>query len=221
MTQNPNIIMEGSTLLQNWSVDSTPDILRSIHDNHINIAIYERDVEGLAQEIQFLLNSNVVVRATGNKVTIEEELAKHIDKEKCPLLIQDILTLLEHFSQVTNVEDFRLLLATVNTNMCRKFHTDVNDLRMLCTYSGPGTLWLTNDNIDHQAMSRNEDNEQVILDESKVQQAKTGAAIILKGAIYPYGKPEAVVHRSPTIEESGESRLLLRIDTNANLNLWS
>jgi len=55
------------------------------------------------------------------------------------------------------------------------------------------------------------------LNEKNIQQAKTGAVILLKGALYPKKGTNAIVHRSPTIEESGERRLLLRVDTNDHL----
>jgi len=128
--------------------------------------------------------------------------------------LNDIETLLSIFNRITQAQSFRLLLATINTNMCRRFHTDVNDLRMLCTYSGPGTLWLTEDNVNREALETCKDNECIVKDESKIQQAPTGSVVILKGAIYPQQGTKAIVHRSPTIEESGEKRLLLRIDTN-------
>ncbi|HAA11799.1 MAG TPA: hypothetical protein DCE41_08925, partial [Cytophagales bacterium] len=60
--------------------------------------------------------------------------------------------------------------------------------------------------------------EELVLDADSIQQAETGAVIILKGAIYPKEGTQAVLHRSPTIEESGERRLLLRIDTDEFLN---
>jgi hypothetical protein len=132
--------------------------------------------------------------------------------------LKDIEHLLYIFTQITKANSFRLLLTTVNTNMCRRFHTDINDLRMLCTYSGPGTLWLTEDNINRKVLDTCGDNECIVLDESKVQQAPTGAVVILKGSIYPQEGAKAIIHRSPTIEESGQKRLLLRIDTNEFLN---
>ena len=94
----------------------------------------------------------------------------------------------------------------------------MNDLRMLCTYSGPGTLWLKEDNIDREALHASTDNEPIALDERMIQQVRTGDLVILKGAIYPKEGTKAAVHRSPAIEESGERRLLLRIDTNEFLN---
>ena len=45
-----------------------------------------------------------------------------------------------------------------------------------------------------------------------------GDIVILKGALYPESK--AIIHRSPTIEETGKKRLLLRIDTNESVNFW-
>ncbi|MEL6124115.1 MAG: DUF1826 domain-containing protein, partial [Bacteroidota bacterium] len=115
----------------------------------------------------------------------------------------------------------RLLLASVNTNMCRRFHTDINDVRLLCTYTGPGTLWLTNDNINRRALDSYDGNESIVMDPERIQQVPEGAIALLKGAMYPHHQTKAIVHRSPTIEESGEKRLLLRIDTNATTKVWN
>jgi len=130
------------------------------------------------------------------------------------MILQDIKNLLHHFKAITNAKSFRLLLATVNSNMCKKFHVDINDLRMLCTYGGPGTLWLTEDNINRKALNPYGTNQSIVIDTNSIKQAKTGAVIILKGAKYQKDATKAAVHQSPTIEESREKRLLLRIDTN-------
>ena len=95
--------------------------------------------------------------------------------------------------------------------MCRKFHTDVNDLRMLCTYLGPGTLWVPDEAIDLDASYARGNGKDIVIDLEKVEQVGTGDVVILKGALYP--EANAILHRSPTIEENGEKRLLLRIDT--------
>ena len=132
--------------------------------------------------------------------------------------LRDILSLLHHFSQVTNASSFRILLATVDTNMCSKFHTDINDLRMLCTYVGPGTLWLSDETEYRHARNKGGNGNSESLNEAEIQQAGTGDVVILKGALYP--KSNAVLHRSPSVEKTGEKRLLLRIDTNESTNLW-
>jgi len=204
----------------NWGVGASPSILNRIHDDEVNIAIYERDVSAFSNEIKQLSDEEIEFRSSGTKDDIMNDVRKAMDPSNYSLIIQDIKELITHFNKVADVKNFRLLLATVNTNMCRRFHTDINDLRLLCTYSGPGTLWLTDDNINRRALDDSSGNESIVLDESRVQQAETGAVVLLKGAIYPQLESKAIVHRSPTIEESGEKRLLLRIDTNESLNLW-
>jgi hypothetical protein len=51
------------------------------------------------------------------------------------------------------------------------------------------------------------------INESHIQHAKEREVVILKGGKYR-GNPQAIIHRSPTIEESGLRHLLLRMDTN-------
>lgn len=177
-------------------------------------------MSAFSNEIKQLSDEEIEFRSSGTKDDIMNDVRKAMGPSNYSLIIQDIKELITHFNEVAEVPNFRLLLATVNTNMCRRFHTDVNDLRLLCTYSGPGTLWLTDDNINRRALGDSSGNESIVLDESRVQQAETGAVVLLKGAIYPQLESKAIVHRSPTIEESGEKRLLLRIDTNESLNLW-
>jgi hypothetical protein len=94
----------------------------------------------------------------------------------------------------------------------------MNDLRLLCTYNGPGTVWLSDSNVNRNALETYGDNETIVKDNSQINYAKTGSVVLLKGAIFPIKGTKAIVHRSPTIEESGLSRLLLRIDANDFLN---
>lgn len=203
---------------KNWVEGNCTTSLQQIHQKEVNIAIYNRNIDFLSEEIEHLVNKQIELRASGSKEQIIFVLKKELNSLNSNLLTEDIEYLLSIFEKITKAKSFRLLLATINTNMCRRFHTDVNDLRMLCTYSGPGTLWLTEDNVNRKALDSCGDNECIVLDETKIQQAQTGSIVLLKGAIYPQDGTKAIVHRSPTIEETGEKRLLLRIDTNEFLN---
>lgn len=198
----------------NWAIDTTPQILEHIHHKNVNIAIYERTTHSLTYEINQLLDQNIEVKLNGTMDAILQDLLNAVDPKVYPLITKDIKALLDCFKAIVGVKKFRLLFATINTNMCRKFHVDINTIRMLCTYSGPGTLWLTNDNINRKALGTCGDHACIVREENNIQQAKTGAVLLLKGARYPYGATNAVVHRSPTIEETRKKRLLLRIDSN-------
>lgn len=204
--------------LKNWAHGTTANSLENVHNKDVNIAIWERSTNDLAAEISALLKQNIELRASGTLDTVLNDITVALNAKHYPRVLADVKKLLKQFSKITKAEEYRLLLTTVNTNMCRRFHTDINDLRLLCTYSGPGTLWLTEDNIDRKALDSSDDNDCIVIDENKVQRVKTGSVALLKGALFPQEGTRAIVHRSPTIEESGETRLLLRIDTNDFLN---
>lgn len=202
----------------NAAIGNKSEVLQDIHLASRNIAIYQRDVDALKKDLNLLIDEAVECRASGTVVEILADLEAYFDSlpGKCPMLLKDISEILDLFEMTSKAPSFRLLLTTVNTNMCRKFHTDMNDLRLLCTYIGPGTLWIPDEAIDQEALKGKEKNEDLIIDLKQIQQVFTGDVVILKGALYPEANP--ILHRSPTIEENGEKRLLLRIDTNKFLN---
>ena len=212
-----NIVMtENNFLPSNVSLDNSECILNDIHKKSKNIVIYDRNIDSLQSDITELMRDSFEYRVNGSRDEICTALASDLSSyfSEPYELVKDIKKLVDLFYNVTKTSSFSLLLATVNTNMCKRFHTDMNDLRMLCTYKGPGTLWLTEDNVNREAFYLMKGEGIVVQDETSIQQVKTGAVAILKGAIYPSEGTKAIVHRSPTIEENGETRLLLRIDTN-------
>lgn len=190
--------------------------LNDIFEQEKNIAIYQRDIEHLKREVEEAMRKTIQVSASGTIQDISSALETYFNThlKNCPLLMKDIIEITKVFRQVTESSSFRVLFTTVNTNMCRRFHTDMNDLRLLCTYYGPGTLWLPENNVNRQALQDGLDNPAIIRDPRQVQQVNTGAVTLLKGAIFPSPGTHAIVHRSPTIEETGEKRLMLRVDTN-------
>jgi len=210
--------MSTQHLTKNWEIGTSPSVLEMIHQKEVNIAIYERDITSLELEIEKLIHQQIEIQLSGEVETIINAIREVLNENEFPRIIEDIEYQLYCFKRAAEGHNFRLMLATVNTNMCRRFHTDINDLRLLCTYDGPGTLWLTEDNVNRKALNSRDENHTIVIDKNEIQQAKKGALVILKGAVYPIQGTKAVVHRSPTIEESGETRLLLRIDTNEFLN---
>ena len=208
-----------STKFSNAVIGRSAEELKHIQSTSKNIAIYQRSTAAVKKECISVINKAMVCQASGNTQDIISSLEAYFNEYqlKVPLLLKDLEELLHQFGDIAKCQSFRLLLTTVDTNMCRKFHTDINDLRLLCTYIGPGTLWLPNEAM-HDEPPQNKSDD-IVVDGSLIQQASEGDVVILKGALYPDADP--VLHRSPPIEEKGEKRLLLRIDTNASQNLWS
>jgi len=189
-----------------------PNDLQHIHEAGKNIAILERDICNLNRELQSFIDCAIEFTFSGSIEEIESSLTQEteLSANSYPLLYADIQWILQQFAATTKAASFRLHITTMSTDMCRKFHTDINDLRLLCTYVGPGTLWLPDEAIDQQAL--NAGTNELQIEPQHIQQATTGAVVLLKGALYENSNP--ILHRSPAVEESGEKRFLLRIDTN-------
>jgi len=209
-----------SPAIANLAAGPEASVLERIHEPEVNIAVWERSIPVPVQEISAVHHGLTrEIRTHGCATAILEHLrevfaARELVAEH---LLHDIALLLEGFATTSMVKDLRLSLSAVNSNMCRRFHTDVNDLRLLCTYAGPGTLWLPNDAVNEQAIRSHDPHLPIERSPEDVQQVATGHVAIIKGALYPGDHVAACVHRSPTIEETGQQRLLLRLDTNGPL----
>lgn len=191
---------------KNAIISHKPVDLKNIHLEDKNIAIYERDIEALQDEISELILNEIKFQEIAGVEELISRLRKkfkkiHIENSK---LINDISKSLYLFQSITNSTSFRLLLKTITTDMCTKFHADVNTLRLLCTYAGPSTLWL-----QHAVGNQN---GTIKIDINNILEVGTGNIVILKGELYPNSTP--VYHRSPAVEQNNETRLVLRIDIN-------
>ena len=203
--------------IANLATGTDATVLQRIHEEAVNIAIWERDASVSSTELDAVLATlQSEIRATGCVTAIMEHLREAFTGMglQAEVLLNDIAILLEGFAATGMVKDLRVSFSPVNTNMCRRFHTDVNDLRLLCTYRGPGTLWLPDDAVNEKAIRSHDPDLPIERSPEDVQQVGAGHVAIIKGALYPGERVAACVHRSPTIEETGGQRLLLRIDTN-------
>ncbi len=214
-------MIDAKTKFSNAIISENDRGLNEIHKKSKNIAIRKRNISAIRQEIDLIVSQEIEYRTSGSKKEIIGSLSSYFTENlnSSHRVFEDIVHLLHKYEQLTEATSFRLSFATVNTNMCRRFHTDINTLRMLCTYYGPGTLWLPNEAINMKAYHSGDNNSEIVSDQLMIQQAHTGDIVILKGALYPDANP--ILHRSPTIEENGENRLLLRIDAADSLNFWS
>ncbi|MEL6373601.1 MAG: DUF1826 domain-containing protein [Pseudomonadota bacterium] len=113
------------------------------------------------------------------------------------ILADDISALAAAFADLTQAAFVRLRLDVVNTDACRKFHVDAISSRLICTYRGTGTQY---------GVAR--DGEQP----DRVFTAPVGAPLVLRGKLWPAKQPSRLLHRSPPIAGTGETRLVLVVD---------
>ncbi len=134
---------------------------------------------------------------------VHEAMSAICDDAKTPngaeraRLIDDIAALATMFAEVTSARNLRLRLDAVTTNACRKFHVDAIRARLVCTYRGTGTQY-----------GRATPGK----DPTRIFTTPTGAPIVLRGHKWPEQPRANLLHRSPPIAGTGETRLLLVLD---------
>lgn len=157
------------------------------------LALEVRDVAHLANSIDWLVDQDPF-ETTGAGTPAEAVSALGVLP---PPLAVDILDLATRFDALTQAGGVRIRLELVVTNSCRKIHSDYTDLRLITTYSGPGTQVLPMGAAKI---------------ESNLWSIPTGWVGLFKGRLFGEGH-SACLHRSPPAGDLGVRRLVLVIDT--------
>lgn len=113
-------------------------------------------------------------------------------------LAADIAVQAQQLSAILGAPRVVVRLEVVRDDACRKFHKDWVRARLICTYSGPGTEY-------GEVTAAGEPPQ-------RVRSVPTGSPILLRGKAWSSGVVDEVLHRSPPIEHSGQSRLVVVID---------
>ena len=192
--------------------------LIKIHYPNVNLAIVSREgSERLKKFISELdLNTFPSLLKSFHYSECSEILKKHFkgiskDETGLNLFINDISAITKEYSRIVAEEIIRFNLYIVEDDMCKYFHSDYNNLRLLCTYHGEGTQWIENHNANRNKMGC-EKNEEILIDSSAINQLKTFWIALLKGQAYPNNLGNGIIHRSPPMGEKKNKRILLKLD---------
>jgi hypothetical protein len=123
----------------------------------------------------------------------------------------DLRRLADLYFSLSDNRKVTLRLETTAEDGCRRFHVDHTHLRLLCTYRGPGTEWLTDAQVDRVAQANGAPNDAIVRsgDLSQFEPSWVG---IMKGDAFPGNAGRGLVHRSPTITGTGQVRVLFCLD---------
>lgn len=143
------------------------------------------------------------VRVILRPTDVREAVADICDIHDTPVgpertwLTEDIAALAHNFADIMGVRHIGLRLTPVNTNACRRFHLDALTARLICTYRGAGTQYgISTDGTEPK----------------RVFTTPMGAPIVLRGNDWPTAPASGLLHRSPPVEGTGETRLVLVLD---------
>ncbi|QHL91597.1 DUF1826 domain-containing protein [Sphingomonas changnyeongensis] len=181
--------------------------LRSIADPAVNLAIWERALTPvLADEAEALArHADGEVRVTAGLGAAARGLADAMAAAgwpAAPALIDDVGALAALAGPVMTAPAVDLRLAIVTGDACRKFHADYVPLRLITSYAGAGSQWLSND--DAAALAAG-----AATGDLDIRQLATGDVALFKGRLL---SDAPIIHRSPPIAGTGARRLVLVIN---------
>lgn len=212
-----------SILLENTStlpISPLPSILTDIYQPEHNIAIWQR---GLSTELQYnveLLMQQAKSLALALPVTPEDaaELLhdKLVNYAGAKVLSEDIALIVDMFCCLFDAQKVGVRLTILDKPMCPKFHVDHVPCRLVTTYVGSATQWLSNQGLDRTklgagSLGQPDDCSGLFAKESVIHQMATGDVALLKGSGWEGNENNGLVHRSPAYVPN-ERRLLLTID---------
>ncbi|MEL6287808.1 MAG: DUF1826 domain-containing protein [Pseudomonadota bacterium] len=204
---------EGS-ICESWDVPGVhavdaPEALTSIARPDCDAVIWQRAplasfqtwIDTLAPEK--LPAARLILRPAQVHAAVQQccDLAGTPDDAERARLVDDVTALAHVFADSMGVPFVRVRLDVVTGNACSKFHTDAVRARLICTYRGTGTQ-VGRLGADAARGTEPED----------VRTVPTSAPMILRGTLWPSTHTTRLLHRSPPIKGTGETRLLLVLD---------
>ena len=128
-------------------------------------------------------------------------------------LVSDVADLASVTARIAHVTSVRIRLEWVTEQPCSYFHTDKVPLRLVCTYFGPGTEWLS-DKAAKRLAAPDDVPAQI-----EINRLAPGDVAVMRGAPYSSAIGTALTHRSPPLNPPSEWRLFLAIDPVPSCNV--
>lgn len=182
-------------------IGTDPHILAAILDPEVQLALWQRprpaSLDWLdALEWDEIEDIDTVIDSPDYRPSICRMLcdAGYPQTPEGDALADEIARLAWRFAQLMGCGRLRFRLEVVETDACRKFHMDYLTARLLMPLVGPGTQW-----IDVRGGM-----------DTALRQMEAGHVGIFKGRLAV--EASVILHRSPPVAASGETRLLLALD---------
>ena len=195
-----------------------PEVLSTITNPGVNLTVWQRAGKmSITRELTRVeADSFPDGRHRTSRASFDADIAEYLtnqalDPEAFKHFRADLQEIATRFFDICGSQEIRFRLLTTDSDDCRRFHVDYRHLRLLCTYKGDGTQWLTNEQADRAAYEKGQSNEFIIRfgNPSQLEPFWVG---LIKDDGYPGNKGQGLMHRSPPIAGSGQVRVLFCMD---------
>ena len=203
----PNIAPEATPAMSTWR--QVPELvdLTEIFDPGVQVCSWQREID---PSIETYLSQ---LQQAGELQVLETLFPAHQPKLNGlaggpgrAALIEDLSLLREVVSELLGCTAVGLRLARIGRAMCPGWHVDGVGIRLVCTYQGPGTQWLDNQDVERCDLHARK------TEPGDFIQAVPGEIVLLKGALWQDNEAFGAIHRSPDLGSSAAPRTLITLD---------
>lgn len=202
-------------------VDQLADLV-SIFDTDVQLCIMQRSQQPEILDYLDAAENDLGsgIRQSFNRGTLfPAELLPDLSGRE--FLLKDMRFLMDLYFDLTGCDAIALRLMVLDRAMCPRFHTDFTGIRLLCTWKGPGTQWLSSDYADRSKLGEGSRGladlkSGLIRDPRGIGEVPAFAIALLKGEAWENNAGKGIIHRSPALGSTGKMRIALSLDA-----LWN
>ncbi|MEN1729227.1 MAG: DUF1826 domain-containing protein [Pseudomonadota bacterium] len=194
------------------------EVLDRIGESEVNLSLWQRPADPVVEQELSALEADSLpdVRCWTSSTSFDDDVhlllkQRHLDPEDFKQWRLDLARIAKSFFALSEERKVALRLETTDGDGCRRFHVDRTQLRLLCTYRGPGTEWLKNEQVDRVALANFRPNE-CVLQNGEASTFEPFWVGILKGESFPGNVGNGLVHRSPPVSGTDQVRVLFCLD---------
>ncbi|MGF1465054.1 MAG: DUF1826 domain-containing protein [Sandaracinaceae bacterium] len=188
----------------------------------VNVAVWRRPVpipsiDRLRNAARAAPLANHVMVDRRRPETLRAVIEGVPDAAAAEAILADVGTLVGVFGEALREDRAFVRLESVRDDACRKLHADAVPLRLICTYAGPATEWVADEdairgNLRRVDVDMEAANASVLRRPDGLRRARPGDVLLLKGDAWPGFAGRGAVHRSPPLGPDAAPRLVLKID---------
>ncbi|QIQ86711.1 DUF1826 domain-containing protein [Erythrobacter sp.] len=187
------------------AISTAAGILDAVRNANCSLAVWQRNaildwsalLEGSPRDIRFETSRAALAPRFTASLADHGFGGRHLHRA----FAEDVALLAGRLCAVMQCDSVEVRLEVVTTDSCRKFHADYVAARLITTYVGPGTQWLTREDAARVRSGG---------EPRRIHQLEPGDVGIFKGKLateYP------AIHRSPPIASAQGKRLLLVLNS--------
>lgn len=195
--------------------------LTSLYGAHTNVCVLRRSAD---EDVDRFVDTSLcaheferALRLPSAHLNVHELIPESTDQRSASAFLEDVRWLAQVYADLTGAEQIGLRLASTHQPLCPRFHVDRVGVRLVCTYSGPGTEFVDHTDVNrewlgHRAGSKRDEETGLLRTSQAVQRMQRFDIGLLKGEAWPDNEGRGAVHRSPVVPVSSPRRVFLSIE---------